>query len=135
VPKDNIFKITSCQSQIGKLEQYVSQISEEFDIDSDKYPDILISLTEAVNNAIIHGNSRDITKCVDIMCRCKEENLTFTISDQGKGFNPEMISNPLDDSNIEMEGGRGVLIMKSLCDEIQYSNEGRTVEMTFNIKK
>ncbi len=133
--KDIIFKITSCQSQIGKLEEYVSQISKEFDIDDTKYPDILISLTEAVNNAIIHGNSSDVSKCVDIMCKCKEQNLTFTISDQGDGFDPEQINNPLDETNIELEGGRGVLIMKSLCDEVQYKNEGRTVEMTFNIKK
>jgi len=131
----NIFKITSCQSQIGRLEDYVSDISKEFNVDSNKYPDILISLTEAVNNAIIHGNSNDVSKCVDIICKCKEQFLTFTISDQGEGFNPEQLSNPLDETNIALEGGRGVLIMKSLCDEVQYKNDGRTVEMTFNLKE
>lgn len=130
---ENILKITSCKSQISKLEGYVSEIKQRFHIQEKQYPDILISLTEAVNNAIIHGNCNDTAKCVDIICAYHSDRLTFTISDEGKGFDPNTIKDPLALENIDLEGGRGVFIMKTLCDNVKYFDEGRTVEMTFKL--
>ena len=126
-------KITSCKSQITKLESYVAQIKQQFDINEEQYPDILISLTEAVNNAIIHGNRNNTDKCVDILCNCNDGVLTFKISDEGAGFNPNQIKDPLAEENLDQEGGRGVFIMNTLCDGVKYHDKGSTVEMTFKI--
>lgn len=111
------------------------QIKQQFEIQEDQYPDILISLTEAVNNAIIHGNCNDQGKCVDIMCTYQQSKLTFTISDEGSGFDPNAVKNPLAEENIDCEGGRGVFIMKTLSDQVKYTNDGSTVEMIFNLNK
>ncbi len=126
-------KITSCPSEVSKLEHYVKVVTERFNIDQTKYPDILISLTEAVNNAIIHGNCRDKSKCVDIISRNIGEKVVFTISDQGQGFDPATVKNPLTEEHLHLEGGRGVMIMRTLCDKVQYKNNGSTVEIAFNI--
>ncbi len=128
-----VIKITSCPSEIGKLEHYVQQVSDRFNINQEKYPDILISLTEAVNNAIIHGNCNDKSKCVDIVSRYTEGIVVFSISDQGEGFDPSQVADPREAECIEQDGGRGVLIMKELCDKIHYKDNGSTVELAFNL--
>jgi serine/threonine-protein kinase RsbW len=129
-----VFRITSCPSQIAKLEEYVREVSEAFNIHETKFPDILISLTEAVNNAIIHGNCSDTTKCVDIESHSLDNKVVFTIRDQGKGFDPNAVKDPTLQENLLVDGGRGVFIMKQLCDTINYKNNGSTVEIAFNLQ-
>lgn len=131
--RDKLISIRSCPSQVAKLDNYVHSVITEFSIDQSRFSDILISLTEAVNNAIHHGNKADIEKCVDIQT-CKQANqLVFTIRDEGTGFDPNAIKDPTSAKNIEEEGGRGVLIMKTLCDKITFKNNGSTVVMKFSL--
>lgn len=105
-----------------------------FSFDSEKYADILISLTEAVNNAIIHGNKSDESKNVEIHVREKGNGVAFCVTDEGVGFNPGRVPDPTCADNIDCCGGRGVFIMKALADEIYFQEDGRKVEMYFEIK-
>lgn len=127
--------IPSIPSQIREVEGYLNRIIEKFKIDTVRYPDILISLTEAVNNAIIHGNKGDHKKLVKIEIKQEKANLTFIVSDEGLGFKVDSIPDPTCPENIECCGGRGVYIMSSLCDEIHFQNNGSTVKMSFQISK
>jgi len=129
--KTSGLKISSCPSKIGQVETYVKTVAEKFNISPDIYPNILISLTEAVNNAIIHGNNKDESKFVKISLEENCDLLVFEISDEGKGFNPSEIADPTSEENIDCCGGRGVHIMKELSDEIDFLDNGRRVKICF----
>lgn len=126
-------KLFSSPCQIAQLESFVKRLSDEYSISPDVYPNILISLTEAVNNAIHHGNQNDKRKYVRISISQKKKSVTFKISDEGNGFNPKELPDPTSAERIECSGGRGVYIMKSLCDDMRYKENGRTVLLKFNI--
>lgn len=129
-----MLSITSNPNNILEVESYLKRLHFDFSFDSDKYADILISLTEAVNNAIVHGNKSDETKLVHIYVHEKEGGIAFCVTDEGKGFNPKHIPDPTSKENIECCGGRGVYIMKALSDGITFADNGRTVEMFFDVK-
>jgi serine/threonine-protein kinase RsbW len=133
--KERMLVIPSIPSQISEVESYLNRIIEKLKIDTERYPDILISLTEAVNNAIIHGNKGDQKKVVKIEMQEEHKTIKFIVSDEGLGFSIDNIPDPTCAENIECCGGRGVLIMSSLCDEINFQNNGSTVEMSFQIQR
>ena len=126
--------ISSNPNNIQQVEVYLKKLDFSFSFRSEKYADILISLTEAVNNAILHGNKSDESKLVHIIVTEKKGGLSFCVTDEGVGFNPSRVPDPTEVENINCCGGRGVYIMKALCDDINFMNEGRTVEMYFDLK-
>ncbi len=128
-----MIKIASNPNNILEVENYLKGLTTEFSICKDRYPDILISLTEAVNNAIIHGNNSDEKKYVKINLEKSSKGLAFKVSDEGFGFNPDSLPDPTKPENVECCGGRGVFIMKKLCDNVSYQNNGRTVKMFFKL--
>lgn len=127
------FKISSNPHNITQLENYLQKISAQYNICQDKFPNILISLTEAVNNAIIHGNNKDENKSVAIECENSPTGISFTVHDEGSGFDLNNVPDPTAYDRIECCGGRGVYIMTSLCDKIRYKNNGSSVEMFFQL--
>ncbi len=123
--------LKSSPCQIILIEKFVKNMMCKCNFDQDVYDNILISLTEAVNNAIIHGNKTNVEKMVRVDCREKTQKVVIRISDEGEGFNPQEVKDPTLLENIECCGGRGVFIMKQLSDEILFLDNGRTVEMHF----
>ena len=123
--------LTSCTTSICKLEKFIQLIAVKCNVCKDKYPDILISLTEAVNNAIIHGNKHDKSKTVEVVWCKTDKGLSFTVKDQGLGFNPSSLPDPTCDELINCCGGRGVFLIKQLADDVHFLNNGNTVEMHF----
>lgn len=128
-----VLKLPSEPSSIGAVESFVKDLVSRFDIKQEKYPNILISLTEAVNNAIIHGNNHDHQKYVNIRLNKSDNILSFRVSDEGNGFNHIDLPDPTAPENIECCGGRGVFLIKHLSDRVLFYNNGSTVEMQFNI--
>lgn len=102
-------------------------------LDPNLYPNILISLTEAVNNAMQHGNQFDDQKKILVSCRTHAHQIRLIISDEGSGFDPVNIPDPTNSDHIEVEGGRGVFLMKQLTDELHFLDHGRTVELMWKI--
>jgi serine/threonine-protein kinase RsbW len=129
--KVKMLKISSNTENILEVENYLKELMGEMSICSSRFPDILISLTEAVNNAIIHGNKQNAAKWVIINCKARKSGIEFCISDEGHGFDPNAIPDPTSPERLECCGGRGVLIMNTLADQLKYKDNGRTVEMFF----
>ncbi len=129
--EDIQLKLKSSPCQIKHIEDFVRGLMCKCHLDEEVYDNILISLTEAVNNAIIHGNKKDVKKHVNINCLEKSTKVVIQITDEGQGFNPQEVSDPTLPENIEKCGGRGVFIMKQLCDQLVFLDEGRTVELHF----
>lgn len=111
----------------------VDNLATTFRLAPDKCGDILISLTEAVNNAIIHGNNQDESKFVEVRAESRNGHIAISVSDQGKGFDPASVPDPTTPERICECGGRGVYLMRQLSDCCRFTDNGRTVEMEFKV--
>lgn len=128
-----MLKLPSNLMSINVLDSFVQDVVHQYKINQEVHGNMLISLTEAVTNAITHGNHYDENKVVHINLQKKSDTIAIRVSDQGCGFDPESVPDPTCDENICKCGGRGVFLMQRLCDQIQYKDNGRTVEMHFKI--
>jgi serine/threonine-protein kinase RsbW len=126
-------RLSSETKNVAKVEQFVTRLVRRYRLNDDQHGNILISLTEAVNNAIIHGNCEDSRKKVSVSMRELKDKLAIQVSDEGCGFDFKKVPDPTKEENICKCGGRGVFLMHHLSDKIAYRNGGRTVEMQFNL--
>jgi len=129
--KMETIEFTSKGENITIIERLVDDLCEKFNIQEEHYGNILIALTEAVNNAIYHGNKQDPEKKVIVKYTADEDEFQFIIEDEGPGFDFENVPDPTSPENIEKPNGRGVFLMRHLSDEISYDDEGRIVKMGF----
>jgi len=129
--KMETIEFTSKGDNITIIERLVDDLCEKFNIQEEHYGNILIALTEAVNNAIYHGNKQDPEKKVIVKYTADEDEFQFIIEDEGPGFDFENVPDPTSPENIEKPNGRGVFLMRHLSDEISYDDEGRIVKMGF----
>ncbi|MGH9746550.1 MAG: ATP-binding protein [Candidatus Acidiferrales bacterium] len=91
---------------------------------------IELALREALANAVIHGNREDTQKKVHVRCECSQESGVFlVVRDEGTGFNPGEVPDPLAPENLAAEHGRGILLMKQFMDDIHYERGGTEVHM------
>lgn len=125
--------LTSDPMNLQRVEDFIKEIHQQQPICPKVYPNILITLTEAVSNAIHHGNNADANKKIAICCRIKNSHIIFKISDEGLGFNYQNLPDPTTPEQIDKENGRGVYIMRQLSDKLKFSDNGRTVEIQFSI--
>ena len=116
---------------IAVIERLIDEIRDGQSFQEECYGDVLIAMTEGVNNAIVHGNRLDATKLVFVEYELRESDLYFKITDQGPGFDFEHVPDPTAPENLEKPNGRGVFLMRQLSDECTFSDDGRVVEMTF----
>ena len=114
-------------------ENLVDEISEKFNLGSEIYGNILISIIEAVNNAIVHGNGAVPSKKVSLSYNINGKFLSFKIADEGEGFDFKKTPDPTTPENIEKPHGRGVYLMQNLADEVNFYENGATVELKFII--
>lgn len=99
---------------------------------------IKLALEEALINAIKHGNKLDVKKKVNATFHLRGAELEITISDEGEGFDPEKVGDPLNPQNLMKTSGRGIFYMKTFMDQIQYSfhpGGGTSLVMTKNLAK
>lgn len=132
---EKVVLLPSKLENLRTIEKLVDDISSENGISQDVYGNILIATLEAANNAILHGNKLDEKKDVKIIITIDDAKLKLVIEDQGKGFDYKNIPDPTAPENIENVNGRGVFLMEKLSDKIEFSNEGATVELEFNLNK
>lgn len=124
-------QIPSIRENIRIVESFIDNVKEEYQLDDDIYGNIMIAVTESVNNAIVHGNGADKGKSVFLSLDLHEKVVRFTIRDEGIGFDYNKLPDPTTDENLEKPGGRGIFLMKNLCDEVNFTDQGKTVELCF----
>ncbi|NOR86878.1 MAG: ATP-binding protein [Bacteroidales bacterium] len=128
--------IKSELTELHKLEAYVEQISDVYNVNSNYYSNILVALNEAVTNSIVHGNKENKESNVHINFEAKNKGLFFTVVDEGSGFDFDNYPDPTDvsiDDKESMEIGRGLYLMKSLSDVISYDFKQNSIELGFKI--
>ena len=115
------------------LEDWINSLCEVYSITEELYGNILIAITEAVNNAIIHGNENLIEKKTSVNYKISETELIFNVTDEGIGFDYNDIPDPTDPKNLEKPQGRGIFLMRHLADEIEFFEPGNSVQIKFDL--
>ncbi len=128
-----MLELKSDISCMPEVESFVENVVDKFHVAPEIYGNILISLTEAVTNAIVHGNSSDSTKKVFVGMNKSDREIIFKVTDQGSGFDFSALPDPTAPENLLRIGGRGVFMMKQLSDLVVFSDNGSTVEMQFKV--
>ena len=116
---------------IAIVERLIDEMCEQHSVIEEHYGDILIAMTEGVNNAIVHGNKLDINKSISVEYEKRGRDLFFRISDEGAGFDYENLPDPTAPENLERPNGRGVFLMRNLADECLFEDDGRVIELVF----
>ena len=111
----------------------IEDVCDVFNISEELFGNILISVTEAVNNAIQHGNRSNPDKKIDISFLSNDKKVTFVIKDEGPGFDYNTLPDPTALENIEKDSGRGIFLMHRLADKVDFHEGGKTVELSFNL--
>lgn len=123
--------IPSIIENIKIIESFIDNARDKYAIDDDIYGNIMISVTECVTNAIIHGNKLDSSKKVHLELKLDDEQIEFVITDEGRGFDYAHLQDPTAPENLEKAGGRGIFIIKHLADDVKFEDEGRKAVLTF----
>jgi len=89
-------------------------------MDKDALEWVDLAVREALANAIKHGNEQNPTKQVHVDLRVEAEELVIRIEDEGVGFDPSQLGDPLAPENLLRPNGRGIFYMKSFMDQIEY---------------
>lgn len=120
---------------LSEIESIILQIQNEFPMGKDKFHNIIVATTEAVINAIQHGNKNDPTKKVKLTITANKDAVFIVVEDEGEGFDPSKLEDPRTPENILKERGRGIFIIKQLADSttITTGKNGTIVKMTFKI--
>jgi serine/threonine-protein kinase RsbW len=126
-------QIPSIIENIRIIESFIDNVKEAYQISDDIYGNIMVAVTEAVNNAIVHGNKQDRSKNVDLSLHFHEDMIRFVVEDEGEGFDYHHLPDPTDPENLHKPHGRGIYLIKQLCDEVKFKNNGKCIELIFYI--
>ncbi|MCH8494099.1 MAG: ATP-binding protein [Balneolales bacterium] len=118
--------------QLDQVEELVNSISKHAHLSEDQYDALMLTASEAVTNAMKHGNKMDASKKVFVTASLDDTSIQVSGEDEGDGFDPDALPDPLDPANLLKTSGRGVFLMKTYCDGVAYSKGGRQVKLTFS---
>lgn len=130
----NIFirEIHSSIDQVNEVEELIQEIHSSFEIPKELQFHIRLALVEAVNNAMVHGNSLSSNKTVIITCLRFSDFMRFSIKDEGTGFNfEEAYSNQIPESELSTPNGRGIFLIHQFADSVQFIDRGRVIQIDF----
>ena len=130
----NILVIHSDKKELDKVTDFLTDIFKENHLSFNSFNKVLLCVSEAVINSIEHGNNNDKTKLVTIKVTYEPHFIHVQIQDEGKGFNFSTIDNPILSENLKKESGRGIYIIKSLSNSLNYNEKGNEVQLKIECK-
>lgn len=130
-------KIESDPNNLITVEEFVNFFAKDIGLHNDQIAALLLAVTEATTNAIIHANKCNVNKTVTVDVNVDNSTLTVKIIDEGEGFDPAKIPDPTHPENLLKDSGRGVYLMKIYMDDVKYNvtPTGTETILTLNIKK
>lgn len=123
--------IPSNFESMPKVETLIDTVCFKMGV-GESFGNVLIAVTEAVNNAILHGNKNTANAQVFIKSGENPGSFCFSVEDEGIGFDYTTLPDPTAPENLEKENGRGIFLMKNLADEVEFENNGKRVIIYFN---
>ena len=128
-------EIESDPNNLITVEEFVNFFAIELGIKHEKMPGLLLSVTEATTNAIIHANKSNKNKKVKINVNVENKQLIICVKDEGTGFDPQNVPDPTAPENLLKDSGRGLYLMKVYMDEVKYkvTPEGTETILILNL--
>lgn len=120
---------------LNKVEPFLEKLNKVLHLAETQFHKLVVATTEAVSNAIIHGNKRDANKTVSLICECKQRpaRVVIRVKDAGTGFDPESVPSPLRKERLLEANGRGVFLMRRLMDGVQFKFTKRGGEVIMSL--
>ncbi len=135
VPINRSVVIKSVVSAVSKVCEHILDELRARDFSQDDIFAVYLSLEEAFNNAIKHGNKMDSDKDVKIKYSLDSDKTQIVVTDQGEGFDPKSVPDPRYGDNLYQPGGRGLFLIRSYMDVVEYNEHGNCVQMVRNRSK
>ena len=129
-------KITSDPDNLVEVEEFITEVANEFNLDEEIKNNLSLSLSEAASNAMVHGNKLDPKKYVDIKITVSDDKIKVVIKDEGNGFDPSSVPDPTAPENLLKDSGRGIHIMKTFLENMRYNftDSGTEVILEISLK-
>jgi len=112
------------------VESASDQMAIEAGLDEDQLFHIAMAVREAAINAVLHGNEYDPSRQIEVSLENTGEDLKITIADEGPGFDPDKVPDPLAQENLLRGTGRGIFLIRSLMDEVHFRQLHPGTELT-----
>jgi serine/threonine-protein kinase RsbW len=113
-------ELITTQNAIHEVEPLLFEAKDLFSIPEEKFYNLMIAVTEGINNAVVHGNNLNSAKKVRFWMHANEHYIEITIEDEGGGFDPDTVEDPRKPENLLKDSGRGVFLMRVLMAEVNY---------------
>ncbi|MEN8126217.1 MAG: ATP-binding protein [Planctomycetota bacterium] len=123
------WNIKSIEREVKTVSCEVLEALQSHDFSEDMVFAVQLSLEEAFINAIKHGNHGDSQKNISVECLITPEKFDISIVDEGFGFDPGGVPDPRSNSNLYKASGRGVLLIRSYMDVVEYNSRGNCIHM------
>jgi serine/threonine-protein kinase RsbW len=121
---DNVITIPSDAIFLAAVDDFVYEMFSKNGVAKASIADFAISVSEIVNNSITHASGGDRGKPISVKIDIVDDEATISIKDQGPGFNPHNLPDPLANENLLKQVGRGIFIVKSLMDNVDFNITG-----------
>lgn len=115
-----------------KALEVIDLLESELQISSDLSAKLMLAISEATTNAIVHGNKENPELTVLVKTTADDKAIYVSVKDEGGGFIPSFVPDPTDEENLLKTGGRGVFLMNEVADDVQFSDNGSKITLTFN---
>jgi serine/threonine-protein kinase RsbW len=125
--------IASELKELNNLRLFLNQIFTETDLNRSYFNRVLLGLSEAVSNSIIHGNNSDCSKKVFIRFLYQKQKLVITITDEGSGFSFDNVEDPTKPDNLKKENGRGLFLIQQIADEVCFFEGGKRIQILYSL--
>jgi len=133
-PSPNILTIYSRKSELNKVEDFLRDIFQKYSLPERNFNKVLLCVSEAIVNSIVHGNKDNESKEIKIEVKPHNHDIIVTVTDEGEGFDTKTIPDPTQKVNLKKESGRGIHIIKSMCDVLEYNDKGNSIQFLINCK-
>lgn len=126
------FSLKSTYEESEKVPDFVSDVQEKSNLSEETTANLMLLLSEAVTNAIVHGNKLNPSKKVDVELKIDPDKVISIVHDQGDGFDHNSTRNPLTEENLLKAGGRGIFLIKEMAESVKFFDGGRKIQFTVN---
>jgi serine/threonine-protein kinase RsbW len=125
--------IPSSFDHLERAIDFIELFAEDHELGGDMLDRLRLVGSEAITNAIEHGNELDVSKIVTFVLAVNEQCVEMWVTDEGPGFDESKLPDPLARENLLAEGGRGVYLIHQFADEIRYESNGNCLCARFEL--
>jgi len=133
--RDVILNLPTDVAMMSVVDAVVTHIAQDMGFESDVVEMISVSIIEGCMNAVKHGNKYDTNKRVHVRVEFDSTTLKVVVKDEGVGFNPQAVADPLSGDNLFRDHGRGLLMIRFYMDEVSYNDDGTELTMVKSVPK